>query len=101
MKMQTIVERLSEEGLETINDAARMVFTGRRRISPATLHRWAEHGLCDVQLESIKLGGRRYTSKAAMLRFLNAVEAKRRADLGMPAVAVVSPVTADALIASA
>jgi hypothetical protein len=39
--------------------------------SPATSYRWALKGLRGVKLETVMLGGRRYTSREAVTRFFN------------------------------
>lgn len=40
-----------------------------KRIHRATTFRWALHGLRGVRLETIKIGGHRYTSREALARF--------------------------------
>ncbi len=42
---------------------------------PATLNRWARFGVRGVRLESILVGGRRLTSKQALDRFINRLNA--------------------------
>jgi len=46
---------------------------GRERIashpSPATLYRWALKGVRGIKLETVMMGGRRYTSDEAVDRF--------------------------------
>lgn len=37
---------------------------------PSTLNRWARAGIGGVKLETVKVGGRRYTSIEAIQRFL-------------------------------
>jgi hypothetical protein len=40
---------------------------------PATLFGWANRGVRGVRLESCRIGGRRFTTLAALRRFLDAV----------------------------
>jgi hypothetical protein len=40
------------------------------RLHVSTVHRWATTGVKGVILESIKIGGQRYTSKEALQRFV-------------------------------
>ncbi len=47
------------------------------RPARATLWRWAEKGLHGVILETVWLGGRRYTSQEALQRFLERLNAAR------------------------
>lgn len=42
-----------------------------------TLHRWSRQGVRGRRLESIVIGGRRYTSVEALQRFVAAVTAER------------------------
>lgn len=54
----------------------------RRKVSLKSASRWTREGVCGVVLESLLIGGRRYTSEEAFSRFLvevNAVRAARRA----------------------
>jgi hypothetical protein len=39
---------------------------------PSTVHRWRLRGIAGVKLETLKIGGRRFTSKEAIERFINA-----------------------------
>lgn len=55
-------------------------------VSPASIRRWMLNGLRGVRLQSMLIGGRRYTSAAAMQSFFDAVTAA--ADRSRPAVAV-------------
>jgi hypothetical protein len=48
-----------------------------RPVSPATLWRWAAHGLRGVRLQIVRIGGTACTSKAALREFFAAVEAAR------------------------
>jgi hypothetical protein len=42
-------------------------------VNPATLWRWASHGLRGVKLETIRCGGTRCTSREALKRFFAAL----------------------------
>jgi hypothetical protein len=42
---------------------------GGRRLHPATLYRWATEGCRGIRLETIRIGGRRFTSTQALIRF--------------------------------
>ncbi len=50
-----------------------LLTAGRERIashpSPATLYRWALKGVRGIKLETVMMGGRRYTSDEAVDRF--------------------------------
>ena len=63
--------------LETLMtfDEARTAFPGDRRLSLATLHRWRLHGVRGVKLETLLIGGLRYTSREAIARFITAQNA--------------------------
>jgi hypothetical protein len=55
---------------------ARSAFPGiDRRISLATLHRWRLNGVRGVKLETVLIGGLRYTSREAIDRFIQAQNA--------------------------
>ena len=51
---------------------ARAEFPGDRRVSLATLHRWRQKGVRGVKLETVLIGGLRYTSREAIARFITA-----------------------------
>lgn len=74
--------------LETLMtfDEARTAFPGDRRLSLATLHRWRLHGVRGVKLETLLIGGLRYTSREAIARFI----AAQNAD-DAPAAPVITP----------
>jgi len=44
-----------------------------KRLHLSTLYRWAERGRHGVKLETICVGGRRFTSQEALQRFFNEV----------------------------
>jgi hypothetical protein len=55
---------------------ARSAFPGiDRRLSLATLHRWRLTGVRGVRLETVLIGGLRYTSREAIVRFIAAQNA--------------------------
>jgi hypothetical protein len=64
---QSLSDRLAAEGLRSIVDAADDL-----GITPRTALRWATAGVRGARLESIRVGGRRMTSIAAIRRFLRA-----------------------------
>lgn len=66
----TLAERLLAEGIERSIVAA--AAAEGIAISAKTALRWALHGTCGARLESIRIGGRRTTSRAAIRRFIAA-----------------------------
>ena len=42
------------------------------RVHISAVYRWMTHGVKGVRLESVKIGGSRYTSKQALQRFTDA-----------------------------
>ncbi|MBL8751408.1 MAG: DUF1580 domain-containing protein [Planctomycetes bacterium] len=66
---QTIADRLLDEGALPIVEAARREGI---TISGKTALRWALHGTAGARLESVRIGGRRMTSGAAIRRFVEA-----------------------------
>lgn len=60
------MEALLQETRLPVTAAGREVF----QVAPATAWRWALRGVGGVKLESIKIGGTRYTSREACRRFL-------------------------------
>lgn len=63
------------ETVISFNDA-RSAFPGiDRRLSLATLHRWRLNGVRGVKLETVLIGGLRYTSREAISRFIAAQNA--------------------------
>lgn len=49
---------------------ARSAFPGGKRLSLATLHSWRLHGVRGTHLETVLIGGSRYTSAEAIRRFI-------------------------------
>jgi len=68
---------LSTEHLLSLPEAASRL-PGRPHIS--TLHRWRQRGVRGVKLETLLLGGRRYTSREALKRFAAATTAAGSVD---------------------
>lgn len=48
----------------------REAFPGGKRLSLATLHRWRLNGVRGTRLETVLVGGMRYTSREAIARFI-------------------------------
>lgn len=64
---------IGTEELLTLNAAAKRLPKGRtgKPVHVSTLHRWASAGgLSGVRLETVKVGGVRYTSVEALSRFV-------------------------------
>ena len=56
-------------------NAALTAFPGGKRQCLATLHRWRLHGVRGTRLETVLIGGARYTSAEAIDRFIAAQNA--------------------------
>lgn len=94
---ETIVERLTREGLRSLPEAFEEV--GIKKISLWTLLRYAGRGVkgpsnTQIRLESLKIGGRRLTSVAAVRRFLERLNPEQ-SDYGEDQVLHGSTATAD------
>lgn len=64
---------IDSEELLTLRAAATRLPYGRagKSVHVATLHRWASHnGVRGVRLETVRIGGVRYTSAEALQRFI-------------------------------
>lgn len=64
---------IEHEELLTLSAAARRLPHGRanKPVHVATMHRWCSHGLAGgARLETVKIGGVRYTSTEALERFI-------------------------------
>lgn len=57
--------QLLQENRMTLNELARQ--EGKH---PSTVHRWASRGVGGTKLETFKVGGKRYTTKEAHVRFV-------------------------------
>ncbi len=69
-----MVDIMNGEQLLTFTQIARML-PSRNHVS--TLHRWRLRGVRGIKLETVVVGGRRYTSREAVIRFSSAVTAAR------------------------
>ena len=76
----------TQETIISFSDARTAVPGIDRRISLATLHRWRLNGVRGVKLETVLIGGLRYTSREAIVRFI----AAQNAD-DTPAAPVITP----------
>ena len=63
---------IESEELLTFSRAAKYLPHGRanKPVHVATLHRWASSGASGVRLETVRIGGVRFTSKEALERFI-------------------------------
>lgn len=66
---EALAERLLTEGLLSVTDALAAEGVSA---SSKTATRWSLHGAHGVRLETIRVGGRRLTSRAAVRRFVAA-----------------------------
>ena len=68
---------IENEDLLTLALAAKHLPNGRagKSVHVATLHRWAANGAQGVKLETVKIGGIRFTSVQALERFVEACTA--------------------------
>jgi len=55
--------------------SATMCVPGKSTVSVATMQRWRKRGVRGVVLETILIGGSRYTSLQAISRFIDALNA--------------------------
>lgn len=72
--VQPLSARLLDEGISSIVAAAAAEGI---QISAKTALRWALSGAAGVRLETVKVGGRRLTSRAAVRRFVAAQNVER------------------------
>ena len=73
-----MVIRISLEKLLTPAQAARHCRpSDARPLAPSTIWRWHKKGISGVRLETICIGGNRYTSVEALQRFFDAVTLAR------------------------
>jgi hypothetical protein len=61
------------ETLMSLKQATRVLpgRSGEKPIHVATLHRWASRGCRGIKLETLQVGGTRYTSREALQRFFD------------------------------
>lgn len=71
---------LSEEAAVPVGELPKHIPTARggRRVNVSTVIRWCLKGVRGVRLESVVVGGRRYTDRAAIARFIAATTAARQ-----------------------
>jgi hypothetical protein len=72
---------ISTEELVSLSEVASM-FPGRRgrKVAVATCWRWATRGRKGVRLETISIGGRRYTSREALMRWIDRLNPVQRVE---------------------
>jgi Protein of unknown function (DUF1580) len=70
---------LTKQDYLTLRQAAELL-PGRPNRS--TMSRWAHHGVRGVQLATILVGGRRYTTRDAIDQFITALSEQQDADGG-------------------
>lgn len=91
---------IGSEDILTLSEAGRAV--PPKGVSPACMARWITTGVRGVVLETVRVGGRRLTSKEALARFF---AAQNRDESAMPTVTPSQrrrqAVTADRLLAEA
>jgi len=63
---------LKHETLLTFNQAAKLLPSGSRP-SASTWWRWSQRGVKGQRLETVCIGGRRYTTREALARFTDAL----------------------------
>jgi hypothetical protein len=90
---QTLTNRLLDEGLLLVRDAAA---SEGITISSKTALRWCLSGVRGLRLESVKIRGRRMTSRLALRRFIAATQ--NRAVAG--GTDVIDSVAAEAVLVS-
>ncbi len=66
--------RLLDEELVSLREACSL-FPGRKNLSPVMIQQWRSRGVFGICLETMLIGGRRFTSKEAIGRFLEAINA--------------------------
>lgn len=78
------IDAVNEE-LITFGQAARRARPqGQRPAAPCTIWRWHKKGVSGVKLETICIGGTRYTSAEALKRFFDAVTLARSSQANTP-----------------
>jgi hypothetical protein len=84
LRGQTVIDTTVEK-LITFSEAARVVPSRHpgRKLATVTVWRWAEYGVQGIKLESVYVGGSRYTSREALQRFAMATTTARQG--GTPA----------------
>ncbi len=75
------LDALQEELLTFAQAARRARPRGSKPAAPSSLWRWHTRGIAGIKLETICLGGTRYTSAEALQRFFDQVTAAKEAKL--------------------
>ena len=88
----SLVDRLFAEGVVSVVAAAAAEGVA---IGPKQALRWTQHGVGGVVLESVRVGGRRMTSRAAFRRFVAAQQREV-----VPGAATLNARAADAVLAA-
>ena len=78
------IETSSEELLTLAQAARRYRPPDTRPLAPSTIWRWHKKGISGVKLETICIGGTRYTSAEALKRFFDAVTLARSSQANTP-----------------
>ncbi|MBA4016461.1 MAG: hypothetical protein C0483_04675 [Pirellula sp.] len=81
---------LANERLLTFDEAAELLPPARRP-SHATWWRWWRHGVQNVRLETAVVGGRRYTTRAAVERFAASMTEHRERQVQLLQATVAAP----------
>jgi hypothetical protein len=73
---------VQDENLIPIQQVAELLPRNRgKKVHTATIYRWFGRGLHGVKLETVCVGGRRFTTQAAIQSFFEAVTAHRNGDI--------------------
>jgi Protein of unknown function (DUF1580) len=76
------IDPLNEDTFPFAEAARRLPrLRGNRPVNPATIWRWASHGLRGVRLETVRIGGTICTSSEALRRFFAALAGDRPAPI--------------------
>lgn len=87
---------LREESVIPLGEVPGHIPPGRggRRVNLSTVNRWALRGVSGIRLETVVCGGRRYTDRAAIARFIAATTAARERRPTSPAASQTTPTPA-------
>ena len=87
---------LHEESVIPLGEVPSRIPPGRggRRVNLSTVNRWALRGVGGVRLETVVCGGRRYTDRAAIARFIERTTAARERPQTSPAASQAPPAPA-------
>lgn len=79
------MSRISTESLITLRAASKLIPGRRGRgVNLSTIWRWCLYGARGVKLDSITIGGARYTSKEAIARFIEKCSHNEAEPAGRP-----------------